>query len=93
VRSVVGDCSRTGDWLNAITPTESEAGTLAANDPAARAAALRRLGDTSLAAIELETSVASMIEAWRTDSATLCAGRAAATTSAVNATSTATSGR
>ena len=93
MRSVVGDCSRTGDWLNAITPTDSEAGTLPANVPAARAAASRRLGATSLAAIELDTSVASMIDAWRTAHGELCAGRAAATTSAVSATSIATSGR
>ena len=62
-RSVVGDCSTRGLLLSAMTPTLTFLGTPARKLFAARRAAMSRLGATSVACIEPETSVTSMIEA------------------------------
>src|SRR4051795_6314430 len=77
-RSVVGVASTVGVWLKAITPTFTRLGTLARNARAACFAATRRLGATSVAVIDPETSVASMIDARSIGTARVRWGRAAA---------------
>src|SRR3954451_9055545 len=62
-RSVVGGARIVGVSLKAITPTFPRAGTLSRNARAACLAAMSRFGCTSVAVIEPETSVASMIDA------------------------------
>ncbi len=84
--SVVGDWSRTGFWLNSITPTRIVPGTLARNCEAARSAAPSRDGATSTEAIELLTSSTSITAPSVSGTATLRCGRAAATISAASAT-------
>ena len=80
---MVGDCSRTGRRANSIWPTSTVPGAPATKRLAARCAALSRDGFTSVAIIELLTSLASMIAARSTGTATVRCGRAAATISAV----------
>src|SRR4051794_39655179 len=70
-RSRVGLCSTRGTWLNAITPTFTCLGTWERKRKAARLAAVRRFGATSVAVIEPDTSVASMIDARSTGTATV----------------------
>src|SRR3954451_3331597 len=91
-RSRVGLCSTRGTWLNAITPTFTCLGTWERKRKAARLAAVRRFGATYVAVIEPDTSVASMIEARSTGTATVRSGLAAATISAGIASPTAASG-
>ena len=91
-RSVVGLWSRRGRWLKASTPTFTRAGTASTKRRAARLAATRRLGFTSVAVIEPDTSVASTIEARSTGTATVRWGRAAARMSTSSARHTASMG-
>ena len=85
IASAIAARSRVGDWrmlgrvLKAITPTLTCLGTRATKLRAARWAATRRLGATSLASIDPLTSVARRIEARSTGTATVVRGRAAAT--------------
>ncbi len=91
--SVVGDCSRTGRRANSICPTSTEPGSPRTNRRDAACAAPSREGLTSVADIELETSLASMMAARLTGTATVCWGRAAATISAAIAARKAIIGR
>src|SRR3954470_18284307 len=91
-RSWVGLCSTWGIWLNAMTPTFTCFGTVERNWKPARLAADRRFGWTSVAVIEPETSVARMIDARSTGTATVRCGRAAATIRAAIATATTRNG-
>jgi hypothetical protein len=79
-RSVVGDWRTRACWLNATTPTLIRPGTLLTKRRAARLAATSRLGSTSVAVIEPDTSVASTIDARSTGTATVRCGLAAART-------------
>jgi hypothetical protein len=92
-RSVDGDARIVGVWLNAITPTFTRAGTLSRNARAACLAATSRLGFTSVACIEPETSVASRIDARSIGSAIVRCGRAAAAISTIIASRNARIGR
>ena len=91
--SVVGGDSTVGFWLNTITPTATSFGTVARKRCAARSAATRREGDTSVAAIELELSASSMIEALWIGTARVACGPASATISTASATANASIGR
>ena len=84
-RSVVGALSARGRWLNAIAPTRMLRGTCSEE-------VLRRVagrdepdGCTSVACIEPEMSVTSMIDARSSGTACVACGRASATTSAASA--------
>src|SRR3954471_19193046 len=81
-RSVVGDCSTRALSLNASSPMFTRFGTFAAKLLAARLAAARRVGFTSVAVIDPDTSLASMIDARSIGTATVRCGLAAATISA-----------
>src|SRR3954452_18284129 len=63
-RAVVGVASTVGVLLNAMTPTITFFGTLSRHARPACLAATRRFGVTSVAVMEPETSVASMIDAF-----------------------------
>src|SRR3954468_20179739 len=91
-RSGVGLCSTRGRPLNAMTPTLTPRGTPSTKFFAARRAATRRDGLTSIASIEPDTSVASMIAARSTGTATVFCGLAAATISTAGASASASSG-
>jgi hypothetical protein len=78
--------------LNASIPTLTCLGTLSMKRLAARRAATSRLGRTSVASIEPETSVTSMIWACSTGTATVRCGLAAATTRIAPASRNASSG-
>src|SRR6185503_13229880 len=80
-RSGVGLCSTRGRPLNAMTPMLTPRGTPLTKLRAARRAATRREGLTSVASIDPDTSVASMIAARSTGTATVRCGLAAATMS------------
>ena len=77
-RLVVGDWSSSGRSLKMINPTRIALGTSERKRSAARCPAPRRLGVTSVAAIELETSSTSITAPSVTGTATLRCGRAAA---------------
>src|SRR4051812_33545047 len=91
-RSGVGLCSTRGRPLKAITPTLTPAGTPWTKWRGARRAATRREGLTSVASIEPDTSVASMIAARSTGTATVFCGLAAATISTASASANASIG-
>ena len=71
--------------LNTTPPTLTRLGTLSRNASPATRAALSRDGATSVAVIEPDTSVTSMIEARSSGTATVISGLAAATTSTASA--------
>ena len=79
-RSLVGGCRMRGAWLKAMTPRRTPRGTPRVKVTAAARAAASREGRTSVACIEPETSVTSMIVAFSTGTAIVVRGRAAATT-------------
>src|SRR5438067_2124152 len=83
--SRVGLWSTVAVWLNARTPIPIRAGTPRTNRWAASLAAASRLGLTSVAVIDPDTSVASITEACSTGTATVRCGLAAATTSLADA--------
>jgi len=76
--SVVGDCTITGRRANWTSPTLTLPGTPETNLVAAFCAAPSRDGLTSVAPIEFEMSLTSMIAALLTGTATVRCGRAAA---------------
>ena len=82
---MVGDCTTTGRRANWTRPTLTLPGTPETNFVAAFCAAPSRDGLTSVALIELEMSLASMIAALLTGTATVRWGRAAAAMSAATA--------
>ena len=85
-RSVVGSTTIRGAVENATSPTLKLAGSWSMNAEAAFWAAASRLGSTSTAVIEPETSIVRMIVASSRGTATAIDGRASATTRAVIAT-------
>src|SRR3954447_5129168 len=84
-RAGVGLWSTRGRPLKAMIPMLTPRGTPLMNCRAARRAATRRDGLTSVASIDPETSVASMIDARSTGTATVFCGLAAATISTASA--------
>ena len=78
--------------LNSSSPTRTESGTFVRNRFAAFSAAARRVGATSVAAIEPLVSLASMIDAVSIGTATVRAGRAAAMIRTASATANASIG-
>jgi hypothetical protein len=91
--SALGACTASGVSENATTPTRILLGRLSRKLRAARWAAARRLGLTSVAFIEPEWSVTSMIEARCTATATVSCGLARETTSAASAASASAAGQ
>ena len=83
--SVVGDCTTTGRRANWMRPTLTLSGMPETNVVAAFCAAPSREGFTSVALIELEMSLANMIAALLTGTATVRCGRAAAAMSRATA--------
>ena len=79
--------------LNAITPTFTLVGTSCTKRRAAAFAAASLVGLTSVAVIDPDTSVASMIDACSTGTATVRCGLATAMIRSAIAVSTATMGR
>jgi hypothetical protein len=91
--SALGACTASGVSEKATAPTRTWLGSWLRNVRAARWAADRRSGSTSVADIEREWSVTSMIDARSTGTATVFCGLASASTSAASAASASAAGR
>ena len=92
-RSSVGGTATTARVANETTPTWNFFGTSSRNVFAAIRAASRRVGWTSVAFIERETSMASTIVASSRGTVTVACGRATPTIMSARATSRTSGGR
>ncbi len=92
-RSVVGGACTSGKSANVTSPRRYCSGSSSVSREAARTAAVRRSGSTSVAFIEPEMSVTIITVAARCGDATVRCGRASATTSAPSASSRSSGGR
>ncbi len=92
-RSVVGVCSVCATSENDTRPTRSSPGTFPRKFSAAWRAASRRVGLTSVADIERETSVTSTTDARSTATWTVRSGRASEIASAATASASSANGR
>jgi hypothetical protein len=91
-RSSVGGSIVCGSEENATAPTRASSGTSSRKRWAAARAASSRLGSTSSASIERDTSVTSTIEACSFGTATVACGRAIAIVSTASEVRKSTSG-
>ncbi len=85
VRSVVGLTSVTGSEAKATTPTRTFSGSWSMNERAEALAASSRVGDTSVARIEPDTSMVRMTVASSRGTWTTIVGRASPMSSAAMA--------
>ncbi len=92
VRSVDGAARCSAKSENVTRPRRNVSGSWSASRSAARTAAVRRFGSTSVAFIEPETSVTIITVAARSGAATVRCGRASATTSPASAASSSSGG-
>ena len=76
LRSVVGVTRVTGSLANATIPTRTSSGSWSMNERAATRAASSRVGDTSVAFIDPDTSIVRMMVASSRGTGTIKVGRA-----------------
>lgn len=90
---MVGGASTVATPENVTTPTWKVSGRSVMNSAAATRAASRRVGSTSVASMDLETSIATMTVARSCGTRISTSGRAAATVNPASATTSSAAGR